>query len=59
VSPDLNDVTGLYLEDCRIADSIPSSSVSAVGVIPEALDVQSADRLWAISEAIVGASVRA
>ena len=53
-SPDLDGVTGLYLEDCRIADIIPGTMISAVGVIPEALDTDSADQLWTISERIVG-----
>jgi NAD(P)-dependent dehydrogenase (short-subunit alcohol dehydrogenase family) len=54
VAPELDGVTGIYLEDCRIAEHIPSDVVSAVGVIEEALDPDSADRLWAISEKIVG-----
>jgi NAD(P)-dependent dehydrogenase (short-subunit alcohol dehydrogenase family) len=54
VSPELNGVTGLYLEDCRIAEAIPATTISAVGVIPEALDQNAADRLWKISEKIVG-----
>jgi NAD(P)-dependent dehydrogenase (short-subunit alcohol dehydrogenase family) len=53
-SPELDGVTGLYLEDCALGIHIPSTTVSAVGVIPEAYDEAAADRLWAISEAIVG-----
>jgi NAD(P)-dependent dehydrogenase (short-subunit alcohol dehydrogenase family) len=54
VSPDVEGVTGTYLEDTQIAKHIPSDVLIAVGVIEEALDPESADRLWAISEKIVG-----
>jgi NAD(P)-dependent dehydrogenase (short-subunit alcohol dehydrogenase family) len=54
VSPDLEGVTGVYLEDVQIAKRIPSDVLSALGVVEEALDQESADRLWAISEKIVG-----
>ncbi len=54
VSPELEGVTGTYLEDVQIAKHIPSDVLSALGVIEEALDQESADRLWAISEKIVG-----
>jgi len=54
IAPELKDVTGTYLEDTRIARHIPSDVLSAVGVIEEALDPVAADRLWAISEEIVG-----
>jgi NAD(P)-dependent dehydrogenase (short-subunit alcohol dehydrogenase family) len=56
ISPELDGVTGVYLEDCRIAEPIPATVISAVGVIPEALDRAAADRLWQISETIVGES---
>jgi NAD(P)-dependent dehydrogenase (short-subunit alcohol dehydrogenase family) len=54
VSPDLAGVTGRYLEDCHIAEEIPATTMSALGVIPEAYDETAAERLWAISERIVG-----
>ena len=54
VSPDVEGVTGTYLEDTQIAKHIPSDVLIAVGVIEEALDPEAADRLWAISEKIVG-----
>jgi NAD(P)-dependent dehydrogenase (short-subunit alcohol dehydrogenase family) len=54
VSPDLAGVTGRYLEDCHIGVEIPSSTMSAIGVIPEAYDEAAAERLWVISEKIVG-----
>lgn len=54
ISPDLAGVTGRYLEDCRIATEIPATTMSAVGVIPEAYNEAAAERLWAISERVVG-----
>jgi NAD(P)-dependent dehydrogenase (short-subunit alcohol dehydrogenase family) len=54
VSPELDGVTGQYLEDCRVAERIPSDIFGAVGVIEEALDDAVAERLWEASEAIVG-----
>ncbi len=54
VAPELEGVTGIYLEDVQIAKHIPSDVLSALGVIEEALDQGSADRLWGISEGIVG-----
>ncbi len=54
VAPELEGVTGVYLEDVQIAKHIPSDVLSALGVIEEALDRESADRLWGISEKIVG-----
>ncbi len=53
-APELDGVTGLYLEDCAIGKQIPATTLSAVGVIPEGYDVAAADRLWDISEKIVG-----
>lgn len=55
VSPDLAGVTGKFLEDCQIA-RIDSSPMSASGVAPEALDPESAERLWTVTEKIVGQS---
>ena len=53
VSPDLDGVSGVYLEDCSIARHIPAD-FGAAGVLPEALDEATAEQLWAASEAIVG-----
>jgi NAD(P)-dependent dehydrogenase (short-subunit alcohol dehydrogenase family) len=54
VHPDLNGRSGLYLEDCHVAEHIPIEAMGAAGVIAEALDDKTADRLWDVSEAIVG-----
>jgi NAD(P)-dependent dehydrogenase (short-subunit alcohol dehydrogenase family) len=56
VSPEAAGLTGLYLEDCRVAEHIPYGDFGAAGVIEEALDAESAERLWAESERIVGQS---
>jgi NAD(P)-dependent dehydrogenase (short-subunit alcohol dehydrogenase family) len=56
VSPEADSLTGLYLEDCRIAEHIPYGDFGAAGVIEEALDEHIAGRLWAESERIVGRS---
>jgi NAD(P)-dependent dehydrogenase (short-subunit alcohol dehydrogenase family) len=54
VSPELDGVTGQYLEDCHIAEHVPSDVFGAAGVIAEALDGDTAEKLWDASEAIVG-----
>lgn len=53
VAPELTNVTGKFLEDCQIAKADDSPD-SASGVKPAALDPDSAERLWTISEKIVG-----
>jgi NAD(P)-dependent dehydrogenase (short-subunit alcohol dehydrogenase family) len=54
VSPELDGVSGVYLEDCHIAEHISSDNYGAAGVIEEALDPETAERLWAVSEAAAG-----
>lgn len=51
-SPTLADKGALYLEDCHIADA--ASPGAEGGVESYALDHADADRLWALSEALVG-----
>jgi len=54
VGAELEGVGGLYLEDC--AQAAPwTKDTPWAGVMPYALDAQSADRLWALSEETVGA----
>ncbi len=54
VGEELEGVGGLYLEDC--AEAVPWSKENpAKGVMPHALDPESADRLWALSEETTGA----
>ena len=51
-APELNGKGALYLEDCHIAQA--SAPGGAGGVESYALDHSDADRLWAISEELVG-----
>lgn len=55
VGAELEGVGGLYLEN--LAQALPWGEEPLAGVLPHALDPQSADRLWAISEATTGASL--
>ncbi len=50
-SPDLEGKGALYLEDCHIAEV---SDGGADGYLPYALDSADAERLWTLSEEIVG-----
>jgi NAD(P)-dependent dehydrogenase (short-subunit alcohol dehydrogenase family) len=54
VSPGADGLSGLYFEDCHVAEHIPSDNFGAAGVIEEALDPDMAERLWQESEKIVG-----
>ena len=54
VSPEAEGLTGLYFEDCHVAEHIPSGDFGAAGVIEEALDPHTAELLWAESERLVG-----
>jgi NAD(P)-dependent dehydrogenase (short-subunit alcohol dehydrogenase family) len=53
-SPKAEGLTGLYFEDCHIAEHIPYGDFRAAGVIEEALDPHVAELLWAETEKIVG-----
>jgi len=53
-APELEGKGGIYLEDCHLADIEEESTVS--GVRPYAIDADNAERLWALSEEIVGQS---
>ncbi len=54
-APELAEKGGIYLENCKIAD--PAQPGSSIGVESYALDKDSADRLWALSERLVGESL--
>lgn len=54
VGPELEGVGGLYLEDCAQAEPW-TKDMPWKGVLPHALDPESADRLWAMSRDTVGA----
>jgi len=49
----LAEVSGRYLEDCRIAE-VDTTPMAASGYMPYALDPEAARRLWHLSETIVG-----
>jgi NAD(P)-dependent dehydrogenase (short-subunit alcohol dehydrogenase family) len=53
-SPELAARGGVYLEDCQIA--VPVTPDSSAGVESYALDAAAAERLWAVSEVLVGQS---
>ena len=55
VGEELEGIGGLYLEDC--GEAAPWSADNTMkGVMPYALDPESAERLWALSEATTGVS---
>jgi len=51
-TPELEGTCGLYCEDCHVADQDDESSTG--GVRSYAIDPDKADRLWAVSEKMVG-----
>jgi len=52
-SPELAGVTGRYLEDCGIGE-VDTTPMASKGYMPFALDADAAEKLWALSEQIVG-----
>ena len=54
-APELTGRGGLYLEDCQVA--APAQDDSDEGYLPHALDAMQADRLWELSEELVGQSL--
>jgi NAD(P)-dependent dehydrogenase (short-subunit alcohol dehydrogenase family) len=58
-SPELEGVGGRYYEDCAEAPVVERRGERAAGgVAPYALDADNADRLWALSERLLGAHAR-
>lgn len=56
VGEELEGIGGLYLEDC--AEAVPWSKENpAKGVMPHAIDPDSAERLWALTEETTGVSL--
>jgi NAD(P)-dependent dehydrogenase (short-subunit alcohol dehydrogenase family) len=55
-SPALEGIGGRYYEDCNEARVVERRE-AAGGVAPYALDADNADRLWALSERLLGATV--
>ena len=54
-APELVGRGGLYLEDCQVADAAQAGSLG--GYQPHALDPVQADRLWELSEQLVGQKI--
>jgi len=52
-APELEGRGGLYLEDCHVAAANDAPEALS-GVMPYALDPQNAERLWEVSEKLVG-----
>jgi hypothetical protein len=57
VSEQLNNVGGVYCEDCNVAAPVPASSEELRGVRPWATDAAAAEKLWALSEKITGVTI--
>lgn len=49
LSPDLDDKGGEYLEDCGISQGV-NTQLPFFGMAPHATDMESAERLWKLSE---------
>jgi NAD(P)-dependent dehydrogenase (short-subunit alcohol dehydrogenase family) len=45
---------GVYCEDCNIAVAVPADDPSFAGVRPWAIDPDAAERLWTLSERLLG-----
>jgi NAD(P)-dependent dehydrogenase (short-subunit alcohol dehydrogenase family) len=54
-APELEGRSGLYLEDCHIAE--PAAEGADGGYHPWALDPEAAERLWSVSEDLVGQKI--
>ena len=54
VSSQLENIGGVYCEDCDIAARVPNDSKASNGVRPWATDLQAAQALWRLSEALTG-----
>jgi NAD(P)-dependent dehydrogenase (short-subunit alcohol dehydrogenase family) len=55
LSHQLNDIGGVYCEDCDIAVLVPDDSQAVYGVRPFAIDPDTAAALWQFSETATGA----
>jgi NAD(P)-dependent dehydrogenase (short-subunit alcohol dehydrogenase family) len=53
-SPMLAAGGGVYCEDCNIAAAVPADDPSFAGVRPWAIDPDAAERLWTLSERLLG-----
>ena len=53
-SPRLEEMGGVYCEDCDIAEPVPSDDTTAGGVREYAINRDEAARLWALSAELTG-----
>lgn len=53
ISHELDNIGGVYCEDCNIAVAV-NNSASPYGVLPWAIDLENAVRLWSLSEELTG-----
>lgn len=56
-SPLLNDLGGVYCEDCNIAQAVAEDATEILGVRPWARSEGLAERLWQVSEQLTGVSI--
>jgi NAD(P)-dependent dehydrogenase (short-subunit alcohol dehydrogenase family) len=54
VNNDLENIGGVYCEDCNIAKVVSADSKEPYGVRPWAIDPEAANKLWKISEKMTG-----
>jgi hypothetical protein len=54
----LDGIGGVYCEDCNVANAGSGDSEGAYGVRPRAIDPEAADRLWDLSERLIGREFR-
>lgn len=47
---------GVYCENCDIAEALPADTKELRGVMPWAIDPEAAERLWTLSEKLLGIS---
>jgi NAD(P)-dependent dehydrogenase (short-subunit alcohol dehydrogenase family) len=52
-SPQLDDMGGVYCEDCEIAEVIPGDISLPTGMAPHACDPELAEKLWVLSEKLI------
>lgn len=57
-SPQLAGRGGVYCEDCDVAEAVSADSERADGVRPWAIDPETAERLWTLSEQLSGRDFR-
>lgn len=56
-SPLLEDRGGVYCEDCNIADIVPSNDEGFTGARPHIRNLKTAEKLWKMSQEIVGLTI--